>query len=135
MRLVATLGRFFGFNRKYCSKKDKSNKVLPSTWNAYAVCQTVCTSECIILVSVPFTPQAPSHCYCFALETKNKGLRICSVQDDLNERSLRFTAQWHFDMLQFVPVICSVNEETYVFNFEIFLPLIQAGCPADASCC
>jgi len=50
--------------------KINQTEVSPSTWNAYAVCQTVCTSECIILVSVPRTPQAPSHCYCLAYKWK-----------------------------------------------------------------
>jgi len=67
--------------------KINQTEVLPSTWNAYAVCQTVCTSECIILVSVPHTPPAPSHRYCLAYKWKIMGwLRICSVQDDLNDR-------------------------------------------------
>jgi len=53
--------------------KINQTEVSPSTWNAYAVCQTVCTSECIILVSVPRTPQAPSHCYCLAYKWKIMG--------------------------------------------------------------
>jgi len=57
----------------------------PSTWHAWAVCQRVCTSEFIILVSPARVPRTPNPLLLPGLTDEKQRLRFCLMLVRLNE--------------------------------------------------